>query len=429
MQSLAAALVQNSPRYMVSIIYLMAVCLVVFIFWMNWAEIDIVVRGGGKVNPSRQVQVIQSLEGGVVSEILVREGEQVEINQPLMKISDISFAGSFEENRLFYLELKAKISRLTAEANAQPFIADAEVEASMPELMQSERSLYESNLQQLGETLRILEEKRKQHENGLVEAQGKQKQLAKSFKLISQELAIKKPLVRNHLISEVDYLQLQGREAEIEGELESIRLSIPRLKSLIEEARGKINQTRLDFQNMAKKELNEVVGEVTRIAEAQAALKDRVKRTTMRSSVKGTIQRLHINTIGGVIKPGSAVIEVIPRDDALLVELKIKPSDIADISVGQLARIKFTAYDFAIYGSLEGKVEFISADTITNEEGESYFFARIRPVRPYLGHEKRPLPIKVGMVTEVDIITGKKTILQYLLKPIIRGMDKALGET
>ncbi|NOR50995.1 MAG: HlyD family type I secretion periplasmic adaptor subunit, partial [Gammaproteobacteria bacterium] len=217
-------------------------------------------------------------------------------------------------------------------------------------------------------------------------------------------------------------------EVEMGGELERVRLSIPRLRSVIEESRRKVEQTRLDFQNTAKKELNEAVAEVSRIIEAQAALEDRVKRTTMRSPVKGTIQRLHINTIGGVIKPGDGVIEVIPREDKLLIELKIKPADIADISIGQLARIKFTAYDFSIYGSLEGDVAFISADTVTNEDGESHYIARIHPRKLFMGHAERPLPIKVGMVTDVDIITGKRTILQYLLKPIVRGMDRALGE-
>lgn len=243
-----------------------------------------------------------------------------------------------------------------------------------------------------------------------------------------QELEIKKPLVERRIISEVEYLQLQQREAEAEGELEGVVISVPRIRSTIEEARKKLEQARLDFSNKAKRELNEVNSELSRLTEAQNALQDRVSRTTLRSPVKGTVQRLYINTIGGVITPGKEILEIVPREDVLLIEAKIKPADIAYIIEGQEARLKFTAYDFAIYGSVKGSVDFVSADTITDDEGFSYYVARIRPNKPYLGHETRPMPIKVGMASEVDIITDKKTILEYLLKPIHRGLEKALRE-
>ena len=429
MRSLAAAIMQRSPRYMLRILILTAILFATLIIWMSQSKLDIVVRGNGKVIPSQQLQVIQSLEGGVVSEILVHEGDQVSANQPLMKISDITFASSFEENRLHILGLKAKISRLEAEANGKPFLERPDPDDRMPEFIDSEKSLYESNQRQLDETLKILEEQAIQKENELVESEAKERQLEKSLSLINQELKIKTPLVKKRLVSEIEYLQLQRQANEIEGQLESIRLSLPRIRSTIEENRRKIVQGRLDFQNKAKKELNDAMAELSRVSEAQAALQDRVRRTMLRAPVNGTVMRLHINTIGGVVQPGNNIIELVPSEDKLLIEAHIKPSDIADIDVGQKARIKFTAYDFAIYGSLEGKVSFISADTVTNDKGESYYIARIRPVQDYLGTKDRPLPIKVGMVSDVDILTGKKTILQYLLKPIYRATENALGET
>ncbi len=428
MRSLSAAVVERSPRYLVIVVATVALALLGLLLWLHWAEIDEVVRGSGKVIPSRQLQVIQSLEGGVISEILVREGDMVEYDQPLMKISDVPFTSSFEENRVHYLELKARLARLMAEADGAPFENDEEVLRAAPEVLARERSLFETHHQQLQEALQILDEQARQHENELLEVQAKEKQIARSLQLLKEELAIKKPLVESRIVSEVEYLQLRGREAQAEGELESARLSVPRLQSKIDEVRRKSVQTRLDFQNSAKKQLNETAGEASRIAEAQAAIRDRVRRTTLRSPVMGTVKRIHLNTIGGVIKPGSDVVEIVPRGDSLLVEAHIRPSDIANINVGQPVRVKFTAYDFAIYGSLEGEVAFVSADTITNEEGESYYLARIRPLKAHLGHEARPLPIKVGMTSQVDIITGKKTILQYLLKPIHRGMGNALGE-
>jgi adhesin transport system membrane fusion protein len=297
-----------------------------------------------------------------------------------------------------------------------------------PELLKAENSLFESNRQQLRETLSIYEEQVKQQQSALEEMQSKQRQLHKSLDLLRQELRIKEPLVQRRIISEVEFLQVQQREAEVEGELEGVRISIPRVRSTVEEGRRKLEQARLEFKNKAKLELNEVLSEMSRIAEAQIALQDRVSRTTLRSPVKGIVQRLYANTIGGVVTPGSEIMEIVPREEALLIEVRIKPADIAYISVGQKTRLKFTAYDFAIHGSLKGSVSFVSADTVTDEEGVSYYVARVRPDKPYLGHESQSMLIKVGMTSEADIITDKKTILGYLLKPISRGLDRALQE-
>ena len=246
--------------------------------------------------------------------------------------------------------------------------------------------------------------------------------------LVRKEIKIKKPLKDRGIISEVEFLQLQQREAEFEGEIEAARLSVPRIESTIQEARYNKQKERLNFQNHAKKELNEVNAEIGRIKETQTALQDRVKRTTLRSPVNGIVQRLYINTIGGVISPGNKILDIVPQEDALLVELKIKPADIAYVHVGQFARLKFSAYDFAIHGSLQGIVTFISADTITNEEGESFFLVRVKPSKPFLGAKLGELPIKIGMTAEADIITDKKTILSYLTEPVHRGIAKALRE-
>ena len=428
MRSLSAAVVQRSPRYLVVTVVIVSAFVLVAILWMSWAEIDVVVRGSGKVIPARQVQVIQSLEGGIVSEILVKEGDRVESNQPVIKISDVAFSSSFEENRLLYFELLAKSARLRAEAHGSDFERNEKVAQVFPELLESEQSLYESNRSQLRETLSIYEEQVRQQQSALEEALSKQRQLRRQLELLQKELKIKEPLVERRIISEVDYLQVQQREVEAEGELEGVNLSIPRIKSKIEEARNKLEQARLEFRNKAKLELNEVTAELSRIAETQTALQDRVSRTIIRSPVKGVVQRLYANTIGGVIAPGGEIMDIVPREDALLIEVRIIPADIAYINVGQEARLKFTAYDFAIHGSLGGIVSFVSADTVTDEEGVSFYVARVRPEKSYLGVKTNPMAIKVGMTSETDIITDKKTILEYLLKPIHRGLQRALRE-
>lgn len=428
MQSLSAAVVQRSPRHLMLVVVLMTLFVLSAVIWMSWAKIDVVIRGAGKVIPASQVQVIQSLEGGIVSEILVFEGQFVDINQPVIRISDIAFASSFEENRLLYRELLARSSRLQAEAFAGEFTTNQELVQSAPNLNASEKNLFESNRQQLKDTLSILEEQISQQQSALLEALSKKRQLAKTLNLIQKEISIKKPLKQRGIISEVEFLQLQQREAEIEGELDAVEISIPRFQSIIEEARFKKQKELLDFRNKAKKELNEVNAEISRIRKTQTALQDRVKRTILRSPVKGIVKSLHTNTIGGVVSPGNNVAEIVPQEDTLLIQLNIKPADIAAVHVEQNARLKFSAYDFAIHGSLQGKVFFVSADTITNEEGVSYYIVRVKPDEDYLGHESNPLPIKVGMTAEADIITAKKTILSYLMEPVHRGLNKALRE-
>jgi len=428
MQSLSAAVVHRTPRFLIFVILVIALFFATAIAWMSWAEVDVVIRGSGKVSPASQVQNLQSLEGGIISDILVFEGQDVKAGQPLIKISDVAFSSSFEENRLLALELQARSYRLNAEAFDLEFKAPEDINKEAPQLVKSEKSLFDSHRQQLKETLSGLEEKIRQQQSALREAQSKQSQLTKSLRLLKKEIEIKEPLKDRGIISEVEFLQLQQREAELDGELEGVKLSIPRIESTIEEARFNKLKEKLNFQNNAKKELNEVNAEIGRIQEAQGALQDRVKRTTLRSPVNGVVQRLYVNTIGGVINPGVSIMDIVPQEDDLLVELQIKPADIAYVNVRQFARLKFSAYDFAIHGSLQGIVTFVSADTVTNDDGESFFVVRVKPGKAFLGARAGELPIKIGMTAEADIITDKKTILSYLTEPIHRGIDKALRE-
>ena len=429
MRSLSGAVVQRTPRFMIIMLFLLSLVVASMLGWMSIAEIDVVVRGNGKVIPSRQVQVIQSLEGGVVSEILVGEGDLVEINQPLIKINDVAFSSSLEENRLNYLELRARIARLRAESEGLDIEPDEEVLTEAPDLMRSEESLFVSNRQQLVQTLSIAQEDVNQAKRELQGAQAKRRQVQRSIELVEKELELKEPLVKRRLVSEIDFLQLQRTHNDLLGELENLGLSIPGIESTIEQGKRRIEQARLDYTTKAKRELNESLAEVSRISETQSALADRVKRTTLRAPVKGTITRLHINTLGGVIAAGGPIMEIVPREDTLLVEVDIKPADVANITIDQPARLKFSAYDFAIYGALDAEVRFLSADTTTNDAGESFYVARLKPERAYLGLDSQPQPIRVGMTVEADIITGKKTILEYLMKPINRGLKKALRES
>lgn len=428
MSSLREAILQKAPSSSRTILWVIAISIFWLIFWASIAEVDELTRGSGKVIPSQQLQVIQNLEGGIVSEILVKEGVQVKKGQVLLKIDDKSFVSSYGESRLRYVELKAKSMRLEAESSGQPFLVAEDMSDEMQKQIAYERSLYDSNQEQLSKTFQILNEQIKQKESELTELESKVSQLQNSYNLVRKEVEIMEPLVKKGLVSEVEFLQLKRQANNIQGELQTTRLSIPRVQSSILEVKNKRVEAELNFKNKAKKDLNEAVAEMSRLQEAKTSLEDRVQRTLVRAPVDGTIKQLLVNTVSGVVRPGMDILEIVPTEDTLLVEAKIKPSDVAFLRLGLDAMVKFTAYDFSIYGGLTGKVVFISADTITNDKGESYYIVHIKTDKNHLGTLEKPLDLMVGMTTTVDIMTGKKTVLDYLLKPILKAKQNALRE-
>jgi adhesin transport system membrane fusion protein len=406
----------------------MAISILWLIVWANFAEVDELARGIGKVIPSKQVQIVQNLEGGIISEILVDEGEKVDEGQILVKIDDTKFSSSYGENLLRYNELKAKSIRLEAEATGGEFTVSKELENDISEELSHEKALYNINKKQIEQSINILKEQVKQRENELREVHSKQSQLQRSYKLIAEEVKITEPLVKNGLVSKVEFLQLSRQESAMKGDLDAVTISIPRILSTINEARNKIKETVLEFQHRSKEELNEVNAEMARILKSGSALEDRVKRTLVRSPVNGVVKQLLINTVNGVVQPGMDIIEIVPIQDTLLIETKIKPSDIAYLYPGQKALVKFTAYDFAIYGGLTGKLTYISSDTIIDEEGETYYLVRIKTDENHLSKDGKRFEIIVGMVANVDIITGKKSVMDFILKPILKVKQGALRE-
>lgn len=428
MESLSAAVLQKAPIKSKAILWIILGVITLFIIWANFAHVDELARGSGKVIPSKQVQVVQNLEGGIVSDILVQEGQRVEKGQILVKIDDTTFSSSYKESHLRYHELKAKALRLRAESSAQPFQANGKNEADMSDTISQEQSLYNLNRNQLEQQISILKEQAAQRENELREAKAKEQELKTAYNLISEEVRIMRPLVQSGLVSQVEFLQLSRQATATKGELDAVTLSIPRIRSAIAEARNKIENSRLEFRSKAKEEQTQVTAELSRLSESEQALEDRVNRTLVRSPVRGIVKQLFIKTINGVIQPGMNIVEIVPLDDELLIEAKIKPSDIAYIYPGQTANVKFTAYDFSVYGGLKGTVTHVSADTIIDDEGNSFYLVRIKTDKSYLQRDGKKFDIMVGMVTTVDIVTGKKTIMDYIIKPLIKAKEGALTE-
>jgi membrane fusion protein, adhesin transport system len=409
------------------IVRLALVIVVVLLVWAALARVDEITRGEGRVIPSRQLQVVQSLDGGVVAEILVREGQVVEPGELLLRIDETRAVSGVNESRAQAFALRAREARLRSLAEGSPFSPPRPTAGNAEEarIVEEERRLLESRQAELRNLLSINEQQLLQRQQELAEMRARRSSAQQGLDLAQQELNKTRPLLASGAVSEVDVLRLERDVARFRGETEQAGAQIARVQAAIGEAQRKSQETEIGFRNEARRELSELLGTLAALNESTVALADRVDKTSVRSPVRGTVQRLLANTVGGVIQPGRDILEIVPLDDALLLEARILPKDIAFIRPGQEAVVKFTAYDFAVYGGLSGKVENISPDTVVDERGNAYYVIRVRTDRPAFSEQ---LPILPGMTAEVDILTGNKTVLSYLLKPILRAKSIALSE-
>ncbi len=425
---LSDVMLEKNPRHSRILLWLIFITVVWFIVWAYYAKIDEITKGEGKVIPSSHVKVIQNLEGGILEEIYVKEGDVVKKGDKLLKISDVGFASKYKESEISINSLKAKAVRLYAEAHGKPFNPSEKLKKEIPKLLRYEKNLYESDIKEIKNKEAMIEDQITQKTNELKEAYAKRNKLKTSYELIKNELSINEPLVKKGIVSQVEFLKLKRQANDIKGDLNAVSYSIPKIKAQIEELKRKKKNVYLEFQNKAKEEYNEIVAKISALEESKSAIEDKVKRTLVLSPVNGIIKKIYVNTIGGAITPAMDLMEIVPNEDSLLIEAKIKPSDIAFIRPGLKAKVKFTAYDFSIYGALEGEVVSISADTIQDEKGDSYYIVRIKTNKNHLGTEEKPLKIIPGMVAKVEIITGKKSILDYILKPLLKTKENALRE-
>lgn len=404
------------------------VVMVVLITWAAVAPIDEVTKGDAKVIPSKQLQVIQSLDGGIVSEILVKEGQVVEAGQMLLKIDETRATSGVRESAAQTFALQTKLARLKALAEGQSFTPPTPRKDNLEEqrVVEEERQLYDARRSEFHALVGISEQQLEQREQELTEAKSKRDSATRSLELSQQELTKTRPLLATGAVSEVEILRLERDVSRARGDKEQATAQSAKALAAIAEARRKIQETELSFRNEARKELSEVLGRLNALNEGAVALADKVDKAQVKSPVRGRVQRLLANTVGGVLQPGKDIVEIVPLDDALVLEAKVQPKDIAFIHPGQAATVKFTAYDFGVYGGLEAVVENISPDTETDERGNNTFYVvRVRTKQTNFSDK---MPIIPGMTAEVDILTGKKTVLSYLLKPILKAHAYALRE-
>ncbi|SDG84475.1 membrane fusion protein, adhesin transport system [Vibrio xiamenensis] len=442
-----AALLLNTPTSARLMLWIMVLFFAAAVAWSSWAQLDKVTKGQGKVVPSSQVQVVQNLEGGLVKEILVREGQQVKKGQQLLLIDDTRFRSDFREREQQVANLRANVYQLSAsidsviinnqfdEKNWQQNVIINDTLLSFPPDFEQQRAdlvsrqtvEYHLDLNNLRNKISQLDQQVKQKQQDLIEIRARVSNLRASYNFAQRELEITQPLAEEGVVPQIELLKLQRQANDTRRELTSSELKIPQLLSTIREAMLNRIEAAQRFRSEQQEKLNQTQDKLSALTESAVGLEDRVNRTVVISPVTGTVKTLNINTVGGVIQPGMDIVEIVPSEDTLLVEAKIAPQDIAFLRPNLPAVVKFSAYDFTKYGGLAGTLEHISADTTQDEEGNSYYLVRVRTKETSLNHDTS-LPIISGMTASVDIITGKRTVMEYLLTPILSAKQNALKE-
>jgi len=419
------ARLQQEPLRARSLLRLAALVLLVLVVWAAFAQIDEVTHGEARVVPTSQVQIIQSVDGGVVEALLVKEGQVVEAGQLLLRVDPTRFVSTLMESQASQTALQAKALRLEALTRGTPFNPPPELVRDAPEVVAQERRLYESRRAEISAQTAIYQSQLAQRQQELNEVRARRDQAERSLELMTKEINATRPMVATGAVSEVEMMRLDQQLARIRGDREQATAQIARVQSAIQEANSKINEVQLTSRNQMSAELSETMSRLASLSQGGVALQDKVKQADIKSPVRGTVKRLLVNTIGAVVQPGKEVVEVVPLDDTLILEVQITPKDIGFLRPGQPAMVKFSAYDYAIYGGLEAEVFLIGADSVLDEKGNAFYHVRVRTNKPSLGPN---LPIIPGMVAQVDVMTGKKTVLSYLLKPVLRAKSNAMTE-
>lgn len=420
------------PSLMAQLILLtIGVFVLLFFVWAAIAQVDEVSRGTGKVIPSRQLQVVQNLEGGIIKEVLVERGQSVKRGQVLMRMDQTQLAADYLHGQEGYNALVAKIARLQGEVAGHAPQFAAALERSAPAMVQSELALYSARQAELLANLNVGQAKLAQAERAVSEAEVQTQTTRQALALAEQEVKLLTPLVQKGIEPQVELLRAQGRVTQASGDYSAAQLGTERVRAAVSEAQYDITSVRERFRSKSVEELTEAKAQLAGMGRELPALEDKVTRTDVRAPIAGTVNRILVTTIGGVVRPGEPLVEIVPSDDTLVVEAHISPKDIGQIATGQSATVKITAYDSAIYGGLKGSIEYISPDSISDPKtGELYYLIHVRTEGDSLKEKGgTDLEITPGMVAEVDVLGRKRTILDYILTPITRITDKAMRES
>ncbi len=404
---------------------LAAVVLGLLLVWASVTEVDDIVRGQARVVPTQQVQVVQAVDGGVIADILVREGQVVEATQVLMRLDATRMAAGVAENAVTRQTLRAKVARLQALVQGTPFQPPADLLRDAPELVEQERAIYGSRLAELQAQAAVGQSLLAQRQQELRETQSQRETAERGIELLQKELARTQPLRASGAVSEVEVLRLERDLARLNGQRAQALAHADRLRGAIAEAQQRLQETQLHARNQMGLELSDTLRRLAVLSAGSGTLDDRLTRTDIRSPVRGTVLRLLAHTPGGVVQAGKPVLEILPLDDRLLLQARLAPEDIGFVRPGMRAAVKYTAYDHAVYGGLQAEVLSISPDALTDNRGRHYFEVKLRTERADLGPG---LPILPGMLAQVDLLVGKRSIASYLTRPLRQARQNALSE-
>lgn len=411
------------------LLYLISAFVIVTLVWASLAKLDRVTRGQGWVVTSNQLQELQYLEGGIVKEILVSAGDQVAAGDVLVRLDPTQMNVAFTQGQEGYNTLAARIARLEAEATLSPLSFPDALASAAPRVTSNERQLFDAREAEFNASIDIEKKKLDQRKKALDDGVVALETAREAYTLAAEEHAIMQRLVSRGIEPKVELLRARQREAAAKGEVQRAEIAVSRIELEIDEAEGEIERISRTFSAAAVDDLNKAKAELEALKGELPALQDKVARTDVRAPVAGVVNRVLVSTIGGVVAPGETIVELVPSEDTLLVEAKIKPADIGFLRIGQDARVSITAYDSALYGSLDGKIETISPDAIADEKtGERFYTITVRTAAEALSSKRGDLKILSGMAAEVAILNGKRSVLAYIIKPMSSIGGKALRD-
>jgi adhesin transport system membrane fusion protein len=421
---------ENMQPHKASVIFLFSIAafVVLFFIWAGFSKVEMLVRGEGSVVPTSEVQVVQSLEGGILQQLLVAEGDHVKKDQVLLKLSDVQSSSEQGGAEAEGYGLRAKRARLQAEASGKDFVVPDDIAKAAPQIASNERALYLSRQQELKNAVAMLDQKIASASAQTGETRAQINRLSSSAGLLSQELAITSKMVAQKAMPKIEELKQQRELNDTRGQISANQQKIAGLEADLSSARRERQDQDDKFRSQALGELNAVETQVSKLSQSMKSIGDRVSRAEVRSPVDGVVNKISLKTVGGVVQPAQPLVEIVPMDNELKIIARVTPSDIAFLKTGMEVNVKISAYDPQRYGSLTGKLVRIGANSVQDKEGHIFFEIEVHTVKNYLGDDSAPLPITPGMVASTEIVTGKRTILEYLMKPFMQARAKALTE-
>lgn len=399
--------------------------LVLILVWACFAIVPQAAHGTARVIPSQRLQVVQTVDGGIITQVLVAEGDTVKAGQTLLQIDTTRFNSNLNEKAAVEASLTLRQARLRAQLDNKPFEAPNELLVQFPELYKQENQLLDNKRREWAALAQISEEQLMQRQKELEEAQSLARASKQSYELLNQELSQTRPLLKSGAISPVELMRVERDVGKAEGDFKAAQSQISRLNSAILEARQKIKEIRFKLENETRQELSEVQGKLASLSQNKLELSDRVAQATIKAPVSGLVQRILYNTKGAVVPAGREIIEIVPSDEQLVFDTRINPRDIAFVRADQSATIRVSAYDYTVFGALTGKVESISADSLADEFGNPYYSVKVISSREGMNPKIKLIP---GMVADISIQTEQRRVITYLTKPILRGLYESFTE-